>query len=170
VLSARARSEARTGHRRALVEKGIRAVEPRPASRSMATTVRFQSASSRLDIQSTISSWSSTPATRLSIARMRSSRNCDVRLLQRRPALSRCSREWPTLPAELPHVSGCADPGHRAHHRRWRRFRTAAFLCLSYTYAPQVLHAFGYSIRRPDLRRRPDRTDSEEQCKGAVGP
>jgi len=40
-------------------------------------------------------------------------------------------------------VSGCADPGHRARHRRWRRFRTVAFLCLSYTYAPQVLHAFG---------------------------
>jgi hypothetical protein len=74
---------------------------------------------------------------------MRSSRNCDVRLVQRRPAPSRRSREWPTLPAEPPHVSGCADPGHRARHRRWRRFRTVAFLCLSYTYAPQVLHAFG---------------------------
>ena len=94
-------------------EQGIRAVEPRPASRSIATTVRFQSASSRLDIQSTISS-------EFDVGRETQHRkNAIIAQLRcsaprRRPASSRCSREWQTLPAELPHVCVRADPGPRA--------------------------------------------------------
>ena len=39
-----------------------------------------------------------------------------------------------------------------------------------YTYAPQVLHPFGNSMRGQIWWRRLDRTDSEEQFKGALGP
>lgn len=54
-------------------ENGICALEPRSARRARTTTVRCQSLSSRLAIESTTSSCSSTPATR------RASQRCDDR-------------------------------------------------------------------------------------------